>query len=383
MPDPIKTSFPNLQKHSGLKESEMEVTPTGEQNPQVVPAAATTATLEKNGQAEPAPNAQASVATDGEDKSRADKPKFNSDELSDEEKDELLAKLTGGKIKSRAELEPKVEKTAEEIAKEKEDKKKEALAWGIDSGKIKMDEYDKAVLAKSKSDREIALQLFTAEEMAEDKDLKPEEAEQMLMDAYHEGDEESKLFKVGQKEIKKLADAYRKETAAAVDGIDQEYEQHTQIISQFKAYKGQVKKVAAELPKEVTFNFDYEPLNKELDGAKSTLKFSVPVDEKAINKIISDYSSENNFALRNTLSNGKIDEKKISEEMSYHLKAMMFDKAIPELLKQNAEQVEKLLLVQLGNKRNPTQSLNNGQQPVARAPQKQNTYANLNAAIRN
>lgn len=350
----IKTAFPGLHAANGVKPEDMEIVAPGQ-------AAATEAAKPPATPTDPPP-AEA-------------KPKFNLDDLSEEERDDMVKKLTG---KSLSELNPPKEKTKEEIALEAEKVKADALAWALGGGKIKKDVYDRVAADRNKSDRELALKAFTGSLMAEDKDMTEEEAEEIFKDTYHETQEtDSRLYGIGQKEIKKLADSYRKETFSAVDNIEAEYMDVVNFDSQYKGYKAHIKTVAGELPKE----FSFEVNHKDVDGNVSPLSYKIPLDDKVIAKLTAEFGSESQFSIRNVTSNGKIDIKAIAKEMNDRAKSLMFDTIIPQLLENHGNEVEKRMIAIMGNKRNPGQTLNNGQQNTSdpNAP-KVNSYPSLRLA---
>ena len=104
--------------------------------------------------ADPAPKETAAPATPATPAA----PTFNIDDLTDDQINELIAKKTKGKVKTLAELneeQPPV-KTKAELEKEEEEERAQALAWSISQGKIKKEDYDKAITDQSKSKRDIA-----------------------------------------------------------------------------------------------------------------------------------------------------------------------------------------------------------------------------------
>lgn len=317
---------------------------------------------------------EAAIAAEKEKAAAAQQPALNIDDLTDDQINALIEKKTGGKVKTLAELNEPPAKTKEELEKEKETRKADALTWAFDNKKIKKEDYDNAIIGKSKSDRDIALSVFTTEAQAENKDLTTEEAEELFKDAYHEIDPESNLYKIGQKEIKKLADATRKEKFNIPD-YEAEFDEFTELNNNFKAYKATVKKVAADISKEFEIKQPYQ----YLDGAKEDIIYKIPMDEKLFNKILADATTEVEFLNRN--SNGKIDEKQLAKEIQHHMKAVMFDQAIQNLLDQNTKEVEKRIEVVLGNKRNSAPALNNGRQNLQTAAPKANDYSALDDAM--
>jgi hypothetical protein len=399
----IQTRFPGLHQSMGTPESQLEVLPPVEKkegDDQAAAAGAQQQQQQDNQQQQQQDNsgggqqnndttqqqkdaAAADAAKQGgndgnqQQQQQQDK-KFNLKDLEampEEERNELLSTLTGGKFKSLEELTPAKVKTQAELDEEASNLRRDSLAWALENGRIKQDEYESAVILKSKSPRELALAAFGESVRAENKDITDPEIEELFKDTYHEGQkEDSLLYKQGQRAIKELAEAVRKNKIGVLDEIEPEYKQVVEAQQQFKGFKKQVKGVVDQLPKSFEFSFDHP----NVDGATSnTFKMNVPVDQKVIDKVIAEMTSERSFSIRNLEANGKFDEKKLGEEFQYHLKARMFDDVLKAALTQNAKDVEKHLLVQLGNKRNEGASLNNGQQNTGGQNATTNNYEGL------
>ena len=373
----IQTKFPGLHSAMGVKPGQMEVLGTGAEGEgeNTNTDSQNSGGEQNNGGTEN--NGGTGAGQQQQQQQPNSKNALDLDALSDDERSELLAKLTKGKIKSLDEIQdPPKQKTKEELEQEASQRRQEALAWAFDSGKLKREDYEDAIVLKSKSDRELALAAFTASLQAEDKDITPEEAAELFKDVYHEGQkEDSPLYKAGQREIKKLAEAFRNEKIGVLDEIEPEYESFTQTQSQYKDFRKKVKAIAETQPKVLDFAIPY----KSADGAEESLTYSIPVDQKVLDKIVNEVTAEQSFAVRNIASDGKIDEKALATEISYHVKARLFDTAIPQLLQEHTKKVEEKLMVVLGNKRLQGPSLANGQQNTSSGGQQTNSYPGLKA----
>ncbi len=376
-PEKIQTRFPGLHTASGRRPDDLEVL-----EPVAGQQGDANNSNENSGENNNNAGAPATAgANDGNNQPGGEKPNTNNgavdlDTLSEEERDKMIEKLTRGKVKSLSSLEePAPQKTKEQLEAEANQRRQEALSWAIDTGKVKREEYDAAIVVQSKSDRELALSAFTAGLQAEDPSTTPEEAAELFKDVYHEGQkEDSPLYKAGQREMKKLADSVRREKIGILDEIEPDYNTFTETQAQFKAFKKQVKTLADGVPKTIDFAIPY----KAADGKEETLNYSAPVDAAVLNKIVNDITAENAFVMRNISSNGKINEKALAEELTYHVKARMFDVVVPQLLADHGKKVEERLVVELGNKRDGSQNLNNGQQQSPGGNQQTNSYPGLN-----
>lgn len=269
---------------------------------------------------------------------------------------ELYARKTGKKIKSLDDLkEPAKQPTPEELQLQKENEATEALEWALGSGKIKKDVYEKSVIDKAKSKREIALALFTADVQADDKDITNEEAEELFKDAYFEGEEEGSIkYKKGQKEMNSLADTYLSQYKS-IEGITEEFREVKNTAQRQKDYNKQISTIAKEIPTKLIFKIPYEGI----DGSKTDLEYEVDVDDKIPAQLIKEFTRpgmENAFG-----ENAKPET--IAAELNYHVRARMMDKAIGVLVEKHGEKVLEDAMVKLKNSRNPQQTLGAGTTP--------------------
>lgn len=380
----IQTRFPELHAANGVSAEQMEVLPPEEKKDGQAAAADGQQQQQQNDQQQQQQDNSGGNNNNGDQQQQAAAQQQQSEEkgfnlkdlegMPEEQRNAILDKLTGGKFKSLEELNPPKQKSAEELAEEATTNRRNALAWGLENGRFKQEDYDNAVVLKSKSDRELALMAFGESVRAEEKDLTDAEVEELFKDAYHEGQkEDSMLFKTGQRNIKELAAAVRQNKTGILDSFEGEYNEVQQINQQFKGYKKQLKDVIAQQPKSFEFSFEHP----NLDGTANTLKYTLNVDQKEIDKVVSEMSSEKYFSVRNLEANGKYDDKKLAEDFQYHLKARVFDTVMKQALADNTKDVEKRLLVQLGNKGHDGPQLNNGQAGKLGDGSKTNSYDGL------
>lgn len=366
----VVTKFPGLHKAMGTDPGVIEVASAAPADPAPV----------DNPPADPTPAAEATPAeVPAAEAAPATKGKIDFSTLTDEEKVEMLAALTGGKVKSLKDLEEApAKKTAAEIEAEAKAMKEAALAWGLDNKIISQEEYDAAIVGKSKSDRDVALAVFAEEMLAEDKDATPAEIEEAFKDYYGEHLEPTdKIFKLGQRRMQKIAAEYRKEKFGNVDALDSKYTSHLELQSQYKGYKNTLKSIVAELPKTMDVAVPFV----DVDGAQTELKFSLNVDEGVVKKLVNELTDEKAFQLRSQYSGGKVNDKVLQQEVQFHLKGLLFDQALPAIMEHVAKEVETRTIAIMGNKRNSLQPLNNGQQSTATTTEKKNEYPALRNAM--
>lgn len=283
-----------------------ETKPTPEatqQQPANTPAPATSALEEK-----PAPTA------------------FNVDEMSDDERDALMAKLTKGKVKKISDLTPAAQKTKEEIAQEEEQEKTDALNWMFSTGKSTSTDYASALVVKSKENRDIALALFGEELKELNVKITDEEVLEQFRDYYLEdSDEDTTGRKLRVKEMNRLAENYKKEKAGFLDNILPEYKEfknkdaNKELIGQRidEAFEVFIPKIAAKATytsaddKETTFDIDFTLEDSEVKAVKKEVR-------KSMVSMLSTLGVEAK----------DIDPNLINKEIDSVLKSRQFDKAI-------------------------------------------------------
>jgi hypothetical protein len=262
----------------------------------------------------------------------------NVDEMSDEDKDALVAKLTKGKFKKISDLTPPVQKTKEELAAEEEKEKTDSLGWAITSGKVTAKAYEEAMAEKSKSNREIALAIF-ANELKEINDkFTPEEIEEQFKDYYLEdGDETTTGRQLRLKEMNRLAENYKKEKSGFLDTILPDYksskslEANKELIGQrideaFEAFVPKIttaSKYVGASGEEVSFDVEFAPDEQEIKAVRKEVR-------KSMTNMLSTLGVEAK----------DIDPTLINNEINNVLKSRQFDKAIAHVAAESAKKAK-------------------------------------------
>ncbi len=367
----IKTSTPGIHLANGKTMDDLEIIPNpaneGKQLPKpTLQAGAQPAVtdVQPNASEQQPKDAQPAAATDPE--------------ISDDEFNKILAKKSGGKYKSLEELNPPAQPTAEEVEAQKNQRKTAAHLWAIESGKTTKEKYDQAIKESGRTDRDIALSVFTKSLKEDDKNITTEEAEEIFNDTFHQDKEEdSRLRKNGDNQIKKMADAYRKENISFLDEIEPEYDQVVATQNQYQAYKGRIKELGEKIPKVMSIEMPYE----NVDGTKVTLTQTFDVDDTVIKKVLDEVRGQNFFTVKNVTTNGKITDKELDAEITSRIKAATYDAAIKSMYAAGLKKGEELAVVIMGNKRNQQQTLNDGVQAIAQPAGKPNEYTGLKKAM--
>lgn len=259
---------------------------------------------------------------------------INYDDLSDDERDEMIAKLTGGKVKSVKEItEDKPVETAEQKAEKALAKKQKALQHALSTGKIKQEDYDNAVIVKNKNNRDIALDLFAKDVLEDNPKSTPEEIEELFRDYYMEEiDEKDASRKLRLKEMNRVADNYRATATKNVDGIEGDYDAYETKEQKLTSYGKQVDAVFETLQKDRTVKFSYPGPNN------TTLEVELPysLDDADIKSLKRNIRSANVFQALDG-DKKELKDKDILGAIEYDLSANTFSKVISAVAAKAAE----------------------------------------------
>lgn len=357
-----QTKYPALQKAMGITPEKPSVVDPAPVEPVIAASV-------ENTSVEPQPNVEPQVAS----------KKIDFSTLTEEERELALAELTGGKIKKLSDLdEPAPKKTAAELEEEKKKRDADMLTWALESNRFTPEEYQQAIIGKSKGDREIALELFGKELREEDPKITDEEIGEAFKDAYGEHLEPTdRGYKIGQRRMKQVADAYKASQFGKIDSLEADYEAHTASQSEYKTYKGLVKNIAADAPRTMPITIPFT----DVDGGTADLEFTLNVDDKTVKRLVDELSDETAFKLRAQYSGGKVSDKVLRQEFQQHLKGLLFDSALPAIAEHFAKEAEKRTIAIMGNKRNSLQTLNDGRQNTDPNKATQNQYPALRKAM--
>lgn len=248
-------------------------------------------------------------------------------EISDEQFEMELAKRTKGKIKSLSDLNPPAPKSAEEIQAAIEKEKQDAFQWALANGKTKQEDYDKAILGRAKTNREIALNLFSEEVLAINSKATPAEIEEQFKDAYGEElDEDSPLRKLRQRQMDKLADEYRAAIGKDIDNIEPAYKEYQQSLRHKADYDKQVDEVLQEAPAALNFPVKYT----NAAGAEVEMDLAYEIEPSDLKQLKKDMRSE---GIYQSMGGAEREFKKaeLQEAFNYNLKALAFDKMIAKI----------------------------------------------------
>lgn len=265
----------------------------------------------------------------------------NYEDISDEELNKILAKRTKGAVKSLEDFTPKVVKTKEELAEEEERQNTAAITWALTSGKVKREDYDTAIREKDKSNRDLALTLFTAELKSEDSKITPEEAEEMFKEYFMEDAEEGNTQrKLRLKEMNKTADAYRKEKYGFIDNISPDYKQHLTTEENKKLIGQKMADVFDTFAPEIELKSTYTPAGAA-DGETSELSFAYKIDDAELKSIKKDTKERLvNMLTKLSVDPATITDESIKEEFNSVVRARYFDKIVAHAVTESANKAK-------------------------------------------
>lgn len=277
---------------------------------------------------EPSPAATTTPATPAADVTEpTPAPASPAEEMTEAQVLKAFNKMNGTSYKSMAEIVPPKVKTKEEIEQEEVKFKNDSLAWAFEAKNLDREKYEKSIVEKSKSARDIALAAFGANLLQEDSKLSPAEIEELFKDVYHEDkDADSRLYKLGQQRMKAEADAYLKSNYGDLDGIENEYRDHLTGAERYRAYGKEVKNFFNQAPVNDKVSFEYTHAN----GKKESINIDYEVtdaDRKAVQKQFE--SDDMYFALG--ASEGTLNEKAMKVAYDRLMKAQIFDRVITDV----------------------------------------------------
>lgn len=266
------------------------------------------------------------------------KPVINFDELTEEEQDDFISKLTKGKVKSVKSIteEPAIE-TAEQKAEKARKKTQDALEWALGTNEVKREDYDRAIVVKGKTNREIALDLFTNELKEDNPKITGDEAEELFKDYYMEEAEDTNTSRqLRQKEMNRVADRYRTDVTSSIDGIEGKYDTYQAGAQRYTAYGKQVDAIFDSIPKDRTIKFSYEGP----DGNPMEVELPYSLDEADIKSVKRNIRS--NEAYRALGGHEKdLKEKEVIGAIEYDLGPLIANKYLPTIAKSIAEKARK------------------------------------------
>lgn len=285
--------------------------------------------------AEPSPAATTTTATPAAEVNEpTPDPAPPAEDLTEAQVLKAFNKLNGTDYKSMAEIVPPKVKSKEETEKEETKFKNDSLAWAFEAKGLDREKYEKSIVEKSKTPRELALASFTAGILAEDSKLSPVEIEELFKDAYHEDkDVDSRLYKIGQQRMKAEAESYLKSNYGELDGIETEYLEHLTGHERYRAYGKQVKEFFGQAPINNEIAFEYTHAN----GKNESIKIGYEVTDADIKAVQKQFESDDMyFALG--ASEGKLNEKAMKTAYERLMKAQIFDRAIKDVAMKVADQ---------------------------------------------
>lgn len=197
----------------------------------------------------------------------------SAEEIADDKLLEILRKRSGKDLKSLDEiLNPPKELTEDEKRAKIEEEESEALQFGLKNKIFKKGELEAYNADKVKKPRDIAYEMFAAEELKNDDTLTPDDI-QARFKSYMMEDlpEDSWMRQRREKEMDAAAKAYMATKYGAIENVGAQYKQYSEVLQRASAYKSNVESVISDLSTEYTTSF------KDEDGDQK-FTFKIPAD---------------------------------------------------------------------------------------------------------
>lgn len=231
-------------------------------------------------------------------------------------------------------------KTKEEIAEEEEAERREALQWALENKKFKQEDYDKHVIDKSKSPRQIALEVFSNDY----KEINPNADASEIEDAFKEefGEEESENSfrrKIGQKRIAELANGFLKNYETIEKNVDN-YREYKTLSEKAKTFKAQVKSVLDELPKEMSFSIPVESLDAKGAPVVQNYDYKLALTPEMTEKLRKVYLEKNTAFETFGAAHREVKNEQIANAAMFDLKSELFDTVVAQIAKEHGQRVK-------------------------------------------
>lgn len=247
-------------------------------------------------------------------------------DLPDDEFEKELSRRLGRKAKLEDLKTPAPRPTKEELEEQAAKEERDALSWAFGTGKVKKEDYEKSIVEKSKTAREIALAKYTAELKEVDNKLTDSDCEEMFKDEYYEGDEESaprrqRALKKMEREAKEYLAKYKE-----LDGVVDEYRSYSKDQSNQKSYSKAVKSTIDTLPKEIVIELpDFDENGNEIQTP-----VSVEIAKEIFDELRKNFNSQSMYEGLG-FNKAEVSEEVLKEHMQYHLDALAYKKAAQQL----------------------------------------------------
>lgn len=223
------------------------------------------------------------------------KPSENTDEDYDDAKVLAALKKKGININSIEELNKPAQQelTEEEKVKLAEERRKQMLVYGLQTGKIKGEgELKKYITDQSRSSREIAFELFKAERLAEDKNLTEEELNDEFADLNFEYLEEDDKKRIrASKQMDAVKQNYLQDKYGHIDALESEFDEYLQENTQKAQYGEKIKNIFAGLPQTISFDV------KDPGDAKKIHSYNFNIPAESLKTLQELYQGNDYFLL--------------------------------------------------------------------------------------
>lgn len=285
-----------------------------------------------------APGAEGGAGSEGNAGDSAPAGKADKVELSEKEQLRIINQALGTQYKTLAEARPEKKLTKEQIEAAADEKKRNAMAWALQEGKIDNQKIEKAVSARQKADRELALSVYVDELREENPKISEEEAEEHFKNHYHEDlDINDPVRKSAMKRMSRIAESVRTEATKDYDSLESQYDEHVTSTANYASFTDRVKKVVKEKTSSVA---PISYTHKLEDGSEETFDFPIEITDKDMRSIREDLSSTGVYKL---LSEGgkEVDETVLAQEVEAAISARVLKAALPTILAELADKVQK------------------------------------------
>lgn len=212
-------------------------------------------------------NKEGEEGDDPENKDLKDKV-VNFDDMSEEDIIKVLNKRTGKTFSSLTDLTKEPESkilTAEEQEQENEKRQADALKFGLDNKLFAKKDYDQFQVFKTIPKVDVVMEAFVKEEMAADKELSKEDAEERFKELYHQFDDETSFkYKKGLQQIEQQYEQIKNARFKNIVNVEDVYKGVEKNMANAKVYHQKLTETFNSIDKNLSFEIDGEKINAPL-----------------------------------------------------------------------------------------------------------------------
>lgn len=262
-------------------------------------------------------------------KAPASQPEGDESDIDDEKLLAALRKKTGRDFKSLDEFTAdRKEPTEDEKKQAAETERSEAIEFGKVNKLFSQADYDKFITFSAKDPSDAVQERFVARAIEADKNLTPEEAQDLFNEVFHIMEpEDSYKFQEGQRMIQKEYEDEKNKEFANIAGVTGLYKDYKENTAKAQAYSSEVSKLFT--PEKLPTKFEF-PIDGEIISFPVDLKNKQVID--ILDNIKKDYLTVD-MMRSSTDRTGKLNEQGLAAQINLDLQQALVKEIVTEVAK--------------------------------------------------